>query len=595
MSQPGDRPLTYAPPGRGAFRPHVMGRGGMVTAGHSLAAWWGAEILRRGGNAADAGVAAGLVLNVVHNDMATLSGVAPIVYLDGASGRVHTISGVGRWPASTDAERIMADYAAGRLAGIECTVVPAAADAWITALEAFGTMDWRELAAYPLELARKGFAVHHFMSENVQSNIKGYRDWPENARIFLRDGEAPAPGTVIEQPELAELLSRLDASEAEAAAAGLSREARMAAVRDRFYRGDVAREMVAHYRELGALLELDDLADFRVGREEPITVDFRGLDVWGCGPWSQGPVFLQALAILRDHDFSQIEPAGPDFFHLVVEALKLAFADLEAHCGDPEFVDVPMAELLSPEYTAARAALIDQGRAFPGMAPYGDPRRGLAAAGDLPLPGAAGGEPPMQRLRIEPDTSFVSVMDDFGNAFAATPSDSIFVNPIVPGLGVHISRRGAQTRLEPGYPNTVAPRKRPRLTPNPVVITKDGKPYVSMGTPGANCQPQAMLQVLLYMEVYGMSPQQAVEQPRVATYSFPETQFPYTCRPGLVRVEACVPEATRAELARRGHRVEVVADWAGEMGGVCVVKRDPDTGVLWGGADPRRETYTVAF
>lgn len=583
---------TYMCPNRGAFRPHVMSRNGMVTAGHYLAARWGAEMLQRGGNAADAGVAAGLVLNVVHNDMASLSGVAPVIFFDCQTQTVNTLSGVGRWPATVDLDTLRAEYGDNLPPGVKRAVVPAAADAWLTALEKFGTFSWQEVSEYPIHLAREGFPVHHFLASNIAGYIDGYRRWPENARIYLRNGKPPAPGDILQQPELGNLLHRLGQAEADAAAGSDGREQGLDAARDLFYRGDIASNVVQYYREQGGMLSEEDFAAFRVGNEPPIAVSFGDLDVWGCGPWCQGPVLLMALNTLRHFDLPALEPGGPQFLHLVVEALKLAFADLEAHCGDPEFVDVPMEELLSPEYGALRAELIDLERAFPGVPPYGDPVAGAAAAGRLPEAQHHGED---SAEASEPDTSFVCVIDEQGNVFSATPSDGYSGNPIVPGLGIHVSSRGVQSRLDPDHPNCLAPQKRPRLTPNPAIVTRQGEPHMALGTPGNNRQPQAMLQALLYMEVFDMPPQQAVETPRVATYSFPGTSFPHTYEPGLLRVEATIPEKVRRDLQHLGHRIEVVPPWTWSMGGVCVVRRDRASGVLWGGADPRRETYSVGF
>lgn len=567
-----------------------MASRGMVSAGHYLAAWWGTDVLRRGGNAADAGVAAGLALNVVHNDMASLSGVVALLYREAEGGAVHSVAGVGPWPAAFDVEDLRRQDQAGLLPGAAQTVVPAAADAWITTLARFGTMSWRDVSSYPLELASRGVPVHHFMSQNIALHLDGYLAWPENERIFLHDGAAPAPGTVLVQEDLAATLSDLQDAESVAARAGADRTAALEASRARFYEGDIADKLVRHYRELGSPLGTSDMAEFRSSVEAPVSIEAFGCTLWGCGSWSQGPVLLMALNVLRAFDLARLRPDDAGSLHLVVEALKLAFSDLEAHCGDPEFVDVPLQALVDPAYGRLRARLVDPERAIPGVPPYGDPIRGMADAGTLPdalrsaLPDGG-----------EPDTSYVAVMDVSGNVFSATPSDSYFSNPIVPGLGIHASRRGAQSRIDPWYPNVAAPGKRPRLTPNPVLLTRDGAPYMAMGTPGTNVQPQAMLQVLLRTELFGMAPQQAVEAPRVASYSFPQGGYPFAYEPGLLQVEEDLTRHVRDGLADRGHRVEIVPASSWKMGGVCLVRRDPATGVMWAAADPRREAYSVGF
>lgn len=578
-------------PQRGAFRPHIMGRNGMVTAGHYLSAWWGAEMLRRGGNAADAGVAAGLVINVVHNEMASFSGVAPIIFYQRSSGRIHTIAGVGPWPMHLDADHIRAHYGYDLPFGVLRSVVPATPDAWLTSLERFGSLSWKEVAEYPIKLAREGFPVHHFLASNLRTDIADYQRWPENARIYLPHGNPPLPGSVLLQPELAGLLTRLIEAE-ESVGRGSDRRSRgLNAARDRFYRGDIAHEIAHYYYKQGALITEEDFAAFHVREESPCSVSFLGMDVWGCGPWSQGPVLLLALNVLRNFDLSTYDPFDPSFLHLLVEALKLAFVDWEAYCGDTEFIDTPIDELLSSKYGALRASLIDPRRAHRGIPPYGDPSRGKAVGGNLREPGD------QHLIPFDPsetDTSFVCAIDKGGNIFSATPSDGYGWNPIVPGLGIHVAGRGRQSRLERDHPNSLAPGKRPRLTPNPVLATRSGEPYLALGTPGNNRQPQAMLQVLLFMELFDLPPQTAVEMPRVASYSFPASSYPHVSYPGLLRAEETLPEETRRGLRELGHIVEDVPGWTWEMGGVCVIKRHPN-GTLWGGADPRRETYSVAF
>ena len=569
-----------APPYRGTFRPRTMASHGMVVSGHPLASWWGTEILRRGGNAVDAGVAAGLVINVVHNDMASFSGVAPTITFVPGETSAHSVAGIGRWAKSLDTH----DYAGlDALPKVARTVVPGAPDAWFQTLSKFGTFTWSELVEYPVRLARKGFPVHPFFRENVIDNLEEYQRYPENRRIYLVDDVVPPVGYQLRQKELGDLLASLD---------GGTKTVGVEAYRtlhSNFYKGDIAQQILSHYQREPCDLTTEDFSDYRATIEEGIHVNFAGATVWGTGPWSQGPVLLMALNILNHLPIAETKPGEAMFLHYILEALNLAFVDLEAHCGDPEFIDVPMQALLSSAYGEARASLVRKRQAFGEAAPFGDPKTLTPAAGVLPEVTGR-----LRTGRSEPDTSFVCAVDSSGMLFSATPSDGYSGNPIVPGLGIHVSSRGVQGRLERGRPNSIEAGKRPRLTPNPVVVTREGLPYMTLGTPGNNRQPQAMLQTFLYTHLFGYEPQAAVEAPRVASYNFPATSFPHVYKPGLVRAEAGVPEHVRDSLKDMGHTVETIADFSWALGGVCMIVRDGEN-LLHAGADPRRETYAVGF
>ena len=332
-----------------------------------------------------------------------------------------------------------------------------------------------------------------------------------------------------------------------------------------------------------------DFEGFAVREEMPQHVTYCGDQVYGCDSWSQGPALLMTLGILEGVPLEEFPHNGPDALHHIVEALKLAFADRERYCGDPRFVDVPIERLLSVAYLADRRGRIDASRACPEMPPSGDipgfPRSATAAA-----PSST----PATALDDLVGTSYVAVMDRHGNAFSATPSDGYSTGPVIPGLGLHISDRGSQSSVDPRSPNAIAPGKRPRLTPNPAMVFRNGVPFIAFGTPGNDRQPQAMTQVLSNMLRWGMNPQEAVEQARVASYSFPSSTYPNKYEPGMLRIEGGVPDATVAEMRRRGHTVDLWPRWSYSAGAVCVVRRDVD-GVFTGGADPRREAYVAAL
>ncbi|HEX7039975.1 MAG TPA: gamma-glutamyltransferase [Trueperaceae bacterium] len=564
-------------------RPTVLAPRAMVSTGHYLASAAALDVLQRGGNAVDAGVAAGLTLNVVHTDMNTLSGVAPIALA--VDGRVATIAGIGTWPAAVTAKELRERFG-GIPNGVERCVVPGAAAAWLTALRDYGTMSFAEVSAAARRYAAEGFPVHTFMRHAIGSFLHVYRRYPENARLYLVDGEPPAVGTLLRQPELAATLEELVAAEARAA----GREAGIDAALDHFYRGPIAHRMAAYMREHGGYLRYEDLALYQVEVAPPVSARFGELEVLTCGPWSQGPSLALALGILREFDLAALGHNSAGYVNVVASALDLAFADRNAHLGDPRHRDVPLAELTSDDYLRSRAALVPSaGSAFASPPPPGDPRGGRAEAPELARHTEGFGVP---ASRPPADTSCVTVVDADGNLFAATPSDGYSGGPVIPGLGLHVSERGAQSFLEDDDPNVVAPGKRPRLTPNPVLVLRDGRPLMAMASPGNDRQVQAMLQVLLNLFVFGMTPQEAVEAPRFASYNFRASSWPGNLEPGLLALEEGIPDATVDALRSWGRDVRRWPHWCWSAGGVCL-SLVLDNGVRAGAADPRRESYAV--
>ena len=571
-------------------RPLVMGMHGIVSAGHYLAASAGMRVLAEGGNAIDAGVAGGLVLNVVHNDMCAFAGVAPIILYHAGTKRVTTFAGTGTWPRAISRDYFIREKQ-GRIGlGLAACVVPSAPAAWLSALRRYGTKTFGEVASDAIRIARDGFPVHHFMARSIRGFLNNYRAHPMNREIYLRNGEPPEMGDVIVQRDLAETLRAM--ADAERKTRG-TREDGIDAAQDYFYRGPIAKAMVAYSRTHGGFFTEEDFAAFEAREEAAPCVAFRNHQVYGCGPWSQGPAFLEALGILDGIPMEGSAPHSPEVIHHMVEALKLAFADRERYLGDPLVVKVPMEHLLSRSYLAEQRARIDPHAAYPGCPP----------AGHIPgfprvEPPPPAGEIPAATARTAsadlPGTSYLCAMDREGNIFSATPSDGYSQSEVIPGLGLAISERGLQGSLNPDNPNVVAPGKRIRLTPNPALVLRDGEPFMAIGSPGADRQPQAMTQVLSKMLIWRMNPQQAVEHARFASYSFPQGAFPHQYEPGKLRVEADVPEDAATQLRAYGHDVERWPKWSWSAGGVCVVMRDPERRVFVGGADPRREGYVVA-
>jgi gamma-glutamyltranspeptidase / glutathione hydrolase len=570
-----------------AHRPTIAVTRHAISAGHYLAATAGFDILQAGGNAIDAGCAAGIALGVLQSDLVDVAGVAPIMVYLADKEEVVTIAGLGHWPRALDPQLFQREHGGKIPKGVLRTVVPAAPDAWITALRRYGTMSFGEVAEGAIRLARDGFPMYPLMAASLKRHEADHRAWPSTAAIFLPNGRPPETGELFRQTDLAASLQYM-ADEERAAAHrspnGRGREAGLEAARDAFYRGDIARKIVAFMKQEGGLLSAEDLADYRSPVGPPERRRFGDLEVFTCGAWCQGPVLLQTLALLEGTDLAGLGQNSPDYIHYLVEALKLAFADREAYYGDPAQVEVPLATLISSEYAAERRKLICADRAIPEMPPPGDlGREGARFRASL-------GEP-----NPEPDTSYVCVADRFGNLFSATPSDGSYGSPVVPGTGLIPSNRGSQSRPDPRHPAGVAPGKRPRLTPNPALAIKGRDQFLPFGTPGGDVQSQAMLQVLLNLFVFGNDVQSAIEAPRFATYGFPSSFAPFDYYPGRLAVEGRVADPVIAELARRGHEIQRWPDWIWTAGAVCAILADRRRGILEAGADPRRATYAIGW
>ncbi|MGK7862273.1 gamma-glutamyltransferase family protein [Falsiroseomonas sp. E2-1-a4] len=563
-----------------AGRPTISGTRHAISAGHYLAASAGFSILEAGGNAVDAGCAAGLALGVLQPDLVSVAGVAPIL-IRKADGTVESIAGLGHWPRSTPPDVFMREHGGEMPPGVRRIVVPAAPDAWIQALSRHGTMSFGEIAAAAIRFAGEGFAMYPLLRESITNHADEYRTWDQNAAIFLPGGQVPQLGAKFLQSDLARSLTYM--VDQERAAAGQGREAGLQAAHDAFYKGDLAQQIVRYIQAEGGFLSAQDMAEYRSRIEPVVARDWRGHTLLTCGPWCQGPALTEALLIAERLGLDGLAHNSAEYIHVLVEALKGALADREYHFGDPAMVDVPLEALLSPGHIAARAAAIDLKRAHPGLP---EPILGRGNA----LPEATRAELP----KVEADTSYVAVVDRWGNAFSATPSDGSWNVPVIPGTGLVVSGRGSQNRPDPAHPSGVAPGKRPRLTPNPaMVVTKDGG-AMPFGTPGGDVQIQAMLQVMLNILHFGMEVQEAIEAPRVASYSFPSSFAPYEYFPGRLAVESRIAVEVRAKLSEMGHEVKAWPDITWLAGSVEVVLDDVAAGLKRAGADPRRPAYAIA-
>ncbi len=573
------------------YRPPTMATKGMVASGHQLASLAGLRMLERGGNAVDAGVTAGLCLAVVHSDFVNLAGVAPIIIYMADRREVVTLAGIGPWPRKASIEFFQRQAGGDIPAGVLRSVVPGAPDAWITALERFGTLSFAEVAAPAIELAESGFPMHRFMAGTIAEHANDYGRYPSSASIYLPNGRPPSPGERFVQTDLARTLHTMVHAERRAAPRGRSPGLR--AARDAFYTGEIAHTIVEFYAKEGGLLAYEDLAAYQVQMAPPVMTDYRGYEVYACGPWCQGPLLPQVLNLLEPHDLRSMAPADPEYVHLLVEAMKLAFADRHAYYGDPNFVQVPLETLLSKTYASARSQLIDPDRAMLEMPMPGDVQTSHVQSRP-PVPGGHR-QAPDGGLLIHPDTSYVCAVDRDGNGFSATPSDTSFDVPVVSGTGLAVSSRGVQGWLDAGHPNAVAPGKRPRLTPSPALVLRDGRLAMVFGTPGSDVQCQAMLQVFLNIVEFGMNPQAAIEAPRVATYSFPATHHPHPYQPQKLYAESRMDSATLRGLARKGHALVDWGAWNWLAGAVCAIVVDGNARILIGGADPRRESIAIGW
>ncbi|HSA82013.1 MAG TPA: gamma-glutamyltransferase family protein [Geminicoccaceae bacterium] len=597
-------------------RPEILGTFGVVTSTHWLATATGMAILEKGGNAFDAAVAAGFALQVVEPHLNGPGGDLPIILYSAAQDRIQVICGQGTAPQAATIEAFRAlglDLVPG--AGLLAAVVPGAFDAWLLMLRDHGTLPIRELLAPAIGFARRGYPVVPGISAAIERVRELFvADWPTSAAVYLPGGAAPAPGSLFRNQGLADSYARILA---EAEGAGGDRERQIEAARRAWYQGFVAQAIERFCREQElidtsgqrhrGLLRADDLAGWRASVEEPLRYDYHGYTLCKAGPWSQAPVALQQLALLKGFDLSGLAPESPEFVHHVVECAKLAFADREAFYGDPDFVEVPMTTLLSEGYNETRRTLIGE-RASHELRPgriegYGGavPLRPRGSGEDVAHAGPAGrfagvGEPtraPVEdpALAGRGDTCHVDVIDRHGNMVSATPSGGwLQSSPVIPELGFCLGTRGQMFWLEEGHPASLAPGKRPRTTLSPSLALRDGEPYLAFGTPGGDQQDQWSLHVFLRHVHFGMNLQEAIDAPAFHTEHAPSSFYPREARPGHLALEGRFPTATVVELRRSGHKIEVVDDWS--LGRVTAAARDDD--VLKAAANPRlMQNYAI--
>jgi gamma-glutamyltranspeptidase/glutathione hydrolase len=573
-------PLLLALPALAQFSmfPSVRGTREMVAAANNFEVEAGYRLLQQGGNAVDAGVAATLAAAVTEQARFGLGGEMPLM-VKLAGKPVSVVAGVGTAPA-----KATVDYYRRRPArdfedparfppipemGIESAILPGVADGLLLALREYGTKSFAEVAQPAIEYA-SGFPVGEEFAVFLRTTSRFINLWPSSRAFFFGQGR-PEAGELYKLEPLAATLRAMAAAERRTSG---PRTRKIDAVRDYFYRGEIARQIADFSAANGGLISREDLAGFRAELDQPVTGTYRGYTIVKPGFWTQGPVMIQVLNILEGFDLAAMGHNSPEYLHTVAEAIKLAFADRDMFYGDPKFAKIPAETLLSKEYAAKRRALIDRRRASMEH-----------------RPGDAGPLVPIQSTASQSfaqDTTCVNVVDRWGNVFNATPSGAWLPSVIAGATGIPLSSRLQSFVMADRHPNQLAPGKRPRVTLSPTMVLKDGKPFLVMSTPGGDNQDQAMLQVLLNILDFRMAAQDAAEAPRIQSEHFYASFAHHEFAAGKLNVESRFPKAVVEDLAGRGHRVNVQGPWSNGSA-PTVIKIE--NGVLEGGADPRRGRF----
>jgi gamma-glutamyltranspeptidase/glutathione hydrolase len=524
----------------------------------------GVDVLKAGGNAIDAAVAACFVEGLVNPQMHTLGGECPILLRSAGSNKVVALNGNMVAPARATPQEFRRrglDHVPDE--DILAAGVPAAFGALLTALQRYGTMPLREAIAPAIELARNGFPASQGLVHQEKYGLKSLSDkfesWPGSKELYM---PVPSVGALLKNAPLARTYEYL---------------AHAKDPHEAFYKGEVAAEIVRFSRERDGLLERADLENFQTRVEEPVSLRFGEATIYKCGFWSQGPAMLQALAIMRRFELRAMGPGSADYLHLLIEATKLAFADREQYYGDPAKVMIPAEVLLSEAYSTQRSSLIDMGKASDELRP-GDAWHNAALL------------PAEERFTPQPwgpGTVHVDAVDAKGNMASFTPSGAwIKSAEVIGALGFPLSTRMMTFYLAPAnHPNVVAPGKRPRTTLTPSLAFRRGRPWMTFGTMGGDQQEQWSLQFILYREAFGMTIQEAIEAPKLSSDHFPGFFAPHDHAPKHVRIEARFGAKAIDELRRRGHAIEVAPDWT--EGFISAAQLDEETRLLEAGCDPR--------
>lgn len=551
------------------------------------------RILEKGGNAFDAIVAGQAVLGIVDAAMNGIGADATLLIYDAKTKKVYSLNAEGTAPKLATIEWYK-EHNGGKLPisdSLLAGTVPGCIDAWYILLDRWGTMSFGEVLKEAIDLADNGFPIGERFANafTVPVADKKLHRYPTSVKLYYKNGRPPQAGEIFRNPDLARTLKRI--VEAEAQNKGKGRHEALKAARDRFYKGDIAREMAKFSEENGGLFRYEDFAGYTAKIEEPVSIDYHGYQIYKNASASQGPAELFALRILEGYDLKAMGLNSAEYIHTSVEATKLAFADRDKYLGDLDFIKIPYEGLLSKEYAAERRSLINKETASldfrPGTAEkFAQDKTPL----DRPVKVTVAGDGDH-----EGDTSYIAVVDGQRNLITFTPSlHSAFGTGVVMGdLGFIFNCRGDYYKLEPGEANSLAPGKRPRSTLQGTLVMKDGQPHMVIGTPGADAQVLLTMQTLINMIDFGMNVQQAIEAPKWLTRAFPASPFPHTMYPGDLSVEARVPDDVRKALLARGHKLHVHGPWAD--GSLAAIVIDPKTGVISAGTDPRTEAYAWAW
>ena len=588
-------------------RPEILGTFGTVASTHWIASAVGMSILEKGGNAFDAAVATGFVLQIVEPHLNGPGGDLPAIVYSAKTGRTEVICAQGTAPAGATLDHYRGEGLSiipGN--GLLATVIPGSFDGWMLMLRDYGTMTVREVLEPAIFYAAEGHPTLARVSATIEG-LAGFfeTEWPTSYETWMPGGTAPAPLSLFRNPVLAETWGRIVV---EAEAAG-GREAGIEAARNAFYRGFVAEAIGDYLRDAEVMdgsgarhrgvLTAEDLAGWSAHVEAPQTYEYHGWQVAKTGPWGQGPVLLQSLALLKGFDLAAMDANGPDFVHVVTEAMKLAFADRDVYYGDPAYSDIPIGTLLSDAYNDERRRKIrmdmasldlDAGR-LPGFETLHD--RTMAMLNAKGMTAGAVYEPTMSHLSEKRgDTVHIDVIDRWGNMVSATPSGGwLQSSPIIPKLGFCLNSRAQMFWMTPDLPTSLAPGKRPRTTLTPsIALHEDGR-RIAFGTPGGDQQDQWQLSFFLRYVHHGGDLQATIDQPLFHTTHFPGSFHPRTREPGNLTIERSFGDATLAELERRGHRLTVSDPWS--IGRLTAAQRDP-SGLLRAAATPRlMQAYAI--
>ena len=592
-------------------RPVVRSTKGVISSGHYLTSMAGMRMLLNGGNAFDAIAAAGFAAAVIE-PIASYSLAAEGVFMlyDAASGDLLSLSGQGVAPGQATADFYKSrgmdriPTGPGDKAHFSFTV-PGIVEAFISLLERYGSMPIDQVLAPAIDYAENGIPNYEYMLERLKSptTAQQFDQYPPGGwDVFFDHKQVPQPGSLLAQPGLANTLKAMASAGGDSSG---DRIAGLRAARDVFYKGAIAKTIVDSSARVGGILSMDDLANYKSQFGEPVSSTFAGHEILGHDTWTQGPMLQQTLNILENFDLKAMGHNTPEYIHTVTEALKLVFGDREAFYADPDFAEIPIEGLLSKEYAAERAQLLDPEGAYPEQQAPGDPWKYSMRNGAAPAAAsiAASGKGADSSNRASGNgaadssshegTTHVSVLDGKGNMVCGTISGGGFAKSVFfPELGCALSTRIEMFNCEEGHPNVVEPGKRPRTTLINYIARKDGQPVMTIGCPGGDKQAQANVQLVLNVLVFGMDPQQAVEAPRFASQSVVNSFYPHTYLPGRLDLEQGIPESTADALRAKGHDI----DWAANCGlGATVSVRDPQTGHLSTGGDPRRACYAMGL